>query len=121
MTQLYVKRGENGKLVAIAKEALPGFEVYIKTATEPDATLLEFFLLLTQEETEAASLLLSDFTLIRVLEDLVSLLIDKQVIRLTDLPADAQAKLLRRKKVREQLTAISPLSSQSEDDDTIKL
>ncbi len=42
-----------------------------------------------------------DAELIRVLEDLVHVLIDKGVIALTDLPPQAQAKLLKRKGFRD--------------------
>lgn len=42
-----------------------------------------------------------DAELIRVLEDLVHVLIDKGVIALTDLPPSAQVKLLKRKGFRE--------------------
>ncbi|QKJ66898.1 tryptophan synthase subunit beta like protein [Deefgea piscis] len=44
-----------------------------------------------------------DTDLIRVIEDLVDVLIDKNVLRLTDLPLPAQSKLLSRKKVRNTL------------------
>ncbi|MBM5574920.1 hypothetical protein [Deefgea sp. CFH1-16] len=44
-----------------------------------------------------------DTDLIRVIEDLVDVLIDKNVLRLTDLPLPAQNKLLSRKKVRNTL------------------
>jgi hypothetical protein len=44
-----------------------------------------------------------DTELIRVLEDLVNVLIAKNLIDLTDLPAEAQAKLLLRKGFRERL------------------
>jgi hypothetical protein len=44
-----------------------------------------------------------DTELIRVLEDLVNVLIGKNVIELTDLPPEAQAKLLLRKGFRERL------------------
>ena len=44
-----------------------------------------------------------DSGLIRVIEDLVDVLIAKNVLRLTDLPLPAQEKLLSRKKVRQSL------------------
>jgi hypothetical protein len=47
-----------------------------------------------------------DTELIRVLEDLVNVLIAKNVIDLTDLPAEAQAKLLLRKGFRERLAQL---------------
>jgi hypothetical protein len=44
-----------------------------------------------------------DADLVRVLEDLVHVLIDKGVIALTDLPQHAQAKLLERKSFRDRV------------------
>ncbi|SMC18028.1 hypothetical protein SAMN02745857_00453 [Andreprevotia lacus DSM 23236] len=44
-----------------------------------------------------------DQDLIRVLEDLIDVLIHKNLLRITDLPPEAQSKLLTRKRVRNQL------------------
>ncbi len=43
-----------------------------------------------------------DAELVRVLEDLIDVLIARQVIRITDLPAEAQNKLFARKNFRER-------------------
>lgn len=45
----------------------------------------------------------SDASVVRVLEDLIDLLIAKQIILFTELPQDAQAKLLGRKELRARL------------------
>lgn len=45
----------------------------------------------------------SDRGFVRVLEDVVDLLIDKELIRLAELPQDAQDKLLQRKQLRRQI------------------
>ncbi len=45
-----------------------------------------------------------DEELIRVVEDLIDVLIVKNILRLTDLPLPAQEKLLSRKRLRQQLT-----------------
>lgn len=42
-----------------------------------------------------------DASLVRVLEDLVDVLISRNVIRITDLPPEAQKKLFERKRFRE--------------------
>jgi hypothetical protein len=44
----------------------------------------------------------SDIHLARVLEDLISLLTDKQIIRFTDFPAAAQKRLLERQQLRKK-------------------
>lgn len=46
-----------------------------------------------------------DADLVRVIEDVVDVLISRQVIRVTDLPAEAQEKLFARKSFRERLPA----------------
>ena len=46
---------------------------------------------------------LSDVGIIRILEDLIDLLIRKNVILFTELPLEAQAKISERKKVRERI------------------
>ena len=46
----------------------------------------------------------SDLAFIRVLEDLIDLLVDKGVLLFSELPAEAQQKLLTRQKLREEAT-----------------
>jgi hypothetical protein len=55
------------------------------------------------------SMLDSDLAMSRVVEDLVDLLIEKGVIRFTDLPEAAQKKLLARTEARTDLAGHSPL------------
>ena len=45
----------------------------------------------------------ADNAIVRVLEDLIDLLIDKKLILFTELPAAAQEKLSGRKRIRQQL------------------
>lgn len=45
----------------------------------------------------------SDVSIIRVIEDLIDLLVKKNVIMLTELPEEARAKLRERKRVRERM------------------
>ncbi len=63
---------------------------------------------------QGGSFLESDLTLIRVLDDLVEVLIHKDVIRLTDLPERVQAKLHARRSMRGSIRSLSLLDS---DDD----
>ena len=51
----------------------------------------------------AKILSVSDLGIIRILEDLVDLLVAKNLIMYTDLPEDAQKKIRERKKVREKM------------------
>ncbi|KHK61679.1 MULTISPECIES: hypothetical protein [Pseudomonas] len=56
----------------------------------------------------------SDLEMIRVLDDLIQVLTTKGVIRVTDLPAAAQAKLMDRNQAREALGGLSRLIDDDE-------
>ena len=56
----------------------------------------------------------SDFEMIRVLDDLIQVLTQKGVIRVTDLPPAAQAKLMDRTQAREALGGLSQLIDEDE-------
>jgi hypothetical protein len=56
----------------------------------------------------------SDFEMIRVLDDLIQVLTSKGVIRVTDLPPAAQAKLMDRTQAREALGGLSQLIDEDE-------
>lgn len=91
----YVKRDSEGRIAALSLEARAGFE-----PCDNQAELEAFCAHLRTDSEELAA---TDLPLIRVLEDLIHLLIDKQVIRFTDLPAPAQQKLLERRNLRNSL------------------
>lgn len=55
---------------------------------------------------EKIQLLRSDLQMIRVLEDLIDLLLQKHVVNLTDFPLAVQKKLLERKDLRSALGEI---------------
>lgn len=65
-----------------------------------------------QPEQELAA---SDMELIRVLEDIVELLIKKQVFVFTELPIFAQSKLSKRQKIRTDMVSLTSLISNNED------
>ena len=56
----------------------------------------------------------SDMDMIRVLDDLIQELTQKGVIRVTDLPAAAQAKLMDRSQAREALDGLNNLITEDE-------
>ena len=49
----------------------------------------------------------SDLEMIRVYEDLIDILVSKRIVVLTDFPPAAQAKLVRRKRLRTSFSAIA--------------
>jgi hypothetical protein len=62
-----------------------------------------------------AELEASDLEFIRVIEDVITVLIDKRIFMLTDLPAAAQHKLARRYTLRSKLSDLGGIISDHED------
>jgi hypothetical protein len=106
----YVKRDTSGQVVAASLEVIAGFE---ESVEDSDPQLLSFY----AKQMGAANnpLQRSDLDLIRVIEDLVQLLLDKNLIVFTELPDAARKKLLERKALRrEQYPALDLLESDDE-------
>jgi hypothetical protein len=98
----YVARDSAGRIVAVAAEAGTAATEWLDPAT-PE--LREFVAALQP----ADDLVRSDQALIRVVEDLVNTLIDKDLIRFTDLPEAAQQKLLLRRSLRRSRNSLDLL------------
>ena len=102
----YVKRNAEGDIVALLNEASEeGLEVLAWNHPE----VIRFLQQSSQADETMAFLRQSDLDLVRVVEDLIELLVDKNVIMFTELPEPAQQKLLGRKRARENLTESSGL------------
>lgn len=80
---LYIQRDENGKITGLSLE--PGDNAEEASLNDPDVRQF---------------LSESDVDMIRVLEDLIEVLVKKNIISITDLPESAQLKLLYRKNTR---------------------
>lgn len=107
---VYVRRDNQGGVVSISLEPAPDHGERCD-ATHPDVAAF-----LHAIAPGNGSLAASDLALIRVIEDLIEVLIDKEVLRLTDLPESAQAKLLDRQRMRTSLRSLTLLG---DDDETI--
>jgi hypothetical protein len=99
----FVRRNTEGRIVALldaeganAYADTPGFSIEQLPGTHPDVVAF-----LGTDPAENFDGL--DASFIRVMEDLIDVLIEKGVLRLTDLPGDAQRKLLARKDMRRRL------------------
>ena len=97
---LHVERDENGKIIALHRS--PDVKAG-EQKTIMDEEILEFLNKNVDTDPWVELLTLSDIGIIRILEDLIDLLIRKNVILFTDLPEEAQAKISERKKVRERI------------------
>jgi hypothetical protein len=99
----FVRRNAQGRIVALHDEeeaasyaSVPGYSIERLPGTHPDVVAF-----LGTDLAESFNGL--DASFIRVVEDLIDVLIEKGVLRLTDLPSEAQRKLLERKGMRRKL------------------
>ena len=106
----YVQRDAQGELIRVeaaayaeATETLPADHHEIQAWYANEAV-----------ENSLKQLKQSDFEMIRVLDDMSQVLTSKGVIRVTDLPPAAQAKLLDRNQAREALGGLSQLIDEEE-------
>ncbi len=106
----YVMRNREGKVIAVSQYA--NSEQQWQSIDESDVELIQFM---------EASLALSspfresDIHLVRVLEDLITLLIDRNVIHFTDFPIAAQKRLLDRQSMRQKNQLDNILDDDNED------
>lgn len=101
---LYVRRDQNNNIVAIYNSPADGATEEVSSYSEE----VMAFLLEGQSETATTEFLShTDTHVVRVVEDLIDLLIKKNIIMLTELPAGAQMKLNRRQRAREKLHDLS--------------
>jgi hypothetical protein len=103
---LYVQRDADGKVSGVSVNPQGSAESPLPT-DHPD--VLEFLARHGDQAAAAAALAATDMNLARVVEDLVALLADRGVVLFTDLPAEAQRKLLLRERLRARLGEINPL------------
>ncbi|TSK05199.1 MAG: hypothetical protein FPO08_17005 [Geobacter sp.] len=96
---LYIERGEDGKIVALHKSPFA-------TATEQKPLMdTEVLAFLNESGAWGESLAFSDAATVRVIEDLVDLLVRKNVINFTELPEQAQQRIKTRQSLREKISS----------------
>lgn len=116
----FVKRDVHGQITLISNEKGPA------TPEEVDADNAEFLNYLsgmqsTQadrpllETEELLNLRLSDLGVIRVIDDLIEILIQKDVIQINDLPKVAIQRLQQRRLMRDKLAPASKIFTQTKD------
>ena len=93
----YVQRDEHGRISALTAAA--GSSAEFLPTEHPE--VIQF--LAADGHTPSIDLLLADIKMIRVIEDLIDILISKNVIMFSELPAPVQHKLLQKKGQREKL------------------
>ena len=110
----YVVRDKNGCVVSVIASPssedngrLEASDASIKDLLRNDSV--------TKELQEV--LVASDLSFVRVLEDLISVLLDKEILLLTELPEAAQEKILERKHIRRKISDLSRLVVDEEDEE----
>lgn len=104
---LYAKRNTQGQITSITSTPSDDTEAIDNN----DHELKKFFSLHNDDFTPDSFLNNSDIGNVRILDDLVDLLVRKNVIMFTELPAAAQKKLLSRRLVRSLIQDNSPETS----------
>lgn len=113
---IYAKKDSDGHIVAISRH--PVDQVDAGWCVLPgDAPEVRGFIEELSESDHA--LRDSDLSFVRVLEDVIDLLIERSVIRFTDLPLPAQTKLLTRRSNRKQRQGLKLFSEEGLDDGLI--
>lgn len=98
----YVMRDAAGAIKAVSTDAVEqaGWE-------QIDGSATEYMAFLEQAIAEQDKFRESDIHLARVLEDLIALLIERELIRFTDFPAAAQKRLLERQSLRHKASNLN--------------
>lgn len=108
----FVMRNATGKIIAVLSEEVDGAEF-----VSPNDMELSNFLQTDSPESRAQrELMESDLGIIRVLEDLIDILIERGHIMFTDFPEPAQKKLLGRRGLRNQFAYMDDLFNSEGDD-----
>ena len=108
----YIQRDDDNQVIAIYAEA-PSEDTEHLAASHPD--VIAFLNLNSSEEQSLQFLTSSDYELVRVLEDLIELLIEKNVVLFTELPFAAQHKLVQRRRARQNLNEENTLMIDEDD------
>ncbi len=102
-----ILRSEDGKVKAISKNMIAGWE-------EVEAGNIEYAQYVATTMTKEDKFRESDIQLARVLEDLISLLIDRDFIRFTDFPEPAQKRLIERAALRARKSELNLLADEDD-------
>jgi hypothetical protein len=97
---LYLERDNSGKIISLHNKPEAGAN---EQKSIVDEEILEFLNRNVDTDPRVQLLSLSDIGIIRILEDLINLLVRKNIILFTELPEEAQEKIRNRKRLREKI------------------
>ncbi len=104
---VYVRRDESGEIVSVS---LKGDDLHGEAADAAAPDVQRFLARLG----DANPLAETDLGLVRVIEDLIDLLIARDLIRFTDLPDAAQGKLMERRSMRKSAGSLDLITGDNE-------
>jgi len=93
---LYAIRNTEGRIIGLTESARPG----LKAVDVKNKEVLEFLSINDENFSAEEFLDHSDVGTVRIIEDMIDILIDKNLIMFTDFPLASQKKLLSRKLAR---------------------
>ena len=96
---LYVERSADGRIIALHNAPTPAAQ---EQRSLMDEEVLDFF---NGTESWKQLMLHSDLGAVRIVEDLIDLLISKNVLNFTELPEHAQQRIWERKRLREKIVS----------------
>ena len=111
---LFALRDEKQSIIAVSERKLTDDWEHIELEDEALHAFLQKNPAIGSKVMQAAD---ADF--IRVLEDVIDLLVDKQVIQFTELPNPVQTKLLNRRRYREEMRGQSDTTQLLDGDEEI--
>lgn len=94
---LYVERGKDGRIIALHNASSPAAQ---EEKSMLDEEVLAFF---NATDSWKQLIAMSDLGTVRILEDLIDILIRKNIIYFTELPEHAQQRINERKQLREKM------------------
>ena len=96
---LYVERGSDGRITALRNTS--------STETQEKKSMMDKEVIAFFNSTDSweQSMAISDFGTIRIIEDLIDLLVHKNIINFTELPEQAQQRIRERKHLREKIVS----------------
>ncbi len=96
---LYVERSADGKIIALHNAPTQSAQ---EEKSLIDEEVLAF---MNSNDSWKQMMALSDLATIRIVEDLVDILVRKNVIQFTELPEHAQKRIMERKRIREKIAS----------------
>lgn len=109
---MYVQRNSDGNITLVSTEARDGCSDYLA----PDAPELNAFIQ-AGGSADYHHLRESDLEFVRVLEDVIGLLMERGIIRITDLPKEAQNKMAERQSMRSRLNSVGLMDESGDDEE----